>query len=66
MKTLLAPNEPLQKSKYRIWNEANSSKENTKTGWFGNDSVLEVNTKNLGNSPNFLSVTHMTLSAKRV
>jgi hypothetical protein len=29
------------------------------------DSVLELNTKNLGNSPRFLAITHMTLSAKR-
>jgi hypothetical protein len=34
-------------------------------GLFGYDSVPELNTKNLGNSPRFLSVTHMTLSAKR-
>jgi hypothetical protein len=27
--------------------------------------VPELNTKNLGNSPSFLSVTHMTLFAKR-
>jgi hypothetical protein len=25
---------------------------------------MELNTKNLGNSPSFLSVTHMTLSTK--
>jgi hypothetical protein len=29
------------------------------------DSVLELNTKNLGNSPSFLTITHMTLSTKR-
>jgi hypothetical protein len=27
--------------------------------------VLELNTKNLGNSASFLTITHMTLSAKR-
>jgi hypothetical protein len=27
--------------------------------------VLELNTKNLGNSPSFLTITHATLSAKR-
>jgi hypothetical protein len=27
--------------------------------------VLELNTKNLGNSPIFLTITHMALSAKR-
>jgi hypothetical protein len=36
-----------------------------KTGLFGYDSVLEMNTKNMGNSPSFLSVSHTTLSAKR-
>jgi hypothetical protein len=34
-------------------------------GWFGYDSIPELNTKNLVNSPRFLSVTHMTLSTKR-
>jgi hypothetical protein len=29
------------------------------------DSILELNTKNLGNSPIFLTISHMTLSAKR-
>jgi hypothetical protein len=29
------------------------------------DSVPELNTKNLGNSLTFLTITHMTLSAKR-
>jgi hypothetical protein len=27
--------------------------------------VLELNTKNLGNSTSFLTITHMTLSAKQ-
>jgi hypothetical protein len=27
--------------------------------------VLELNTKNLGNSPSFLTITHMTLSSRR-
>jgi hypothetical protein len=35
-----------------------------KTGLFGYDSVPELNTKNIGNSINFLSATHKTLSAK--
>jgi hypothetical protein len=43
----------------------NIGKEKVTTGWFGYDSVLELSTKNMDNSPNFLSVTHMTLSAKR-
>jgi hypothetical protein len=34
-----------------------------KTGLFGHNSVPEQNTKNMGNSPSFLSVTHMILSA---
>jgi hypothetical protein len=28
-------------------------------GLFGHNSVLELNTKNMGNSSSFLSVTHM-------
>jgi hypothetical protein len=43
----------------------NNSKEKVKMGLFGYDSVPELNTINMGNSPNFLYVTHMTLSAKR-
>jgi hypothetical protein len=50
--------------KYRNWNEANSSKETVKTGLFGYNSVPKLNTKNMGNSPIFLSVTHTILSAK--
>jgi hypothetical protein len=64
MKTLLTPNESPQKSKYRIWNNANRSKETEKMGLFGYDSVPEMTTKNLGNSSSFLSITHMTLSTK--
>jgi hypothetical protein len=64
-KTLLTANESLQKCKYRIWNKANSSKEKVKTRLFGYDSVPELNTKNFGSSPRSVSVTHMTLSAKR-
>jgi hypothetical protein len=30
---------------------------------FPMDSVLELNTKKLGNSPRFLTITHMTLFA---
>jgi hypothetical protein len=30
------------------------------------DSVPELNTKNLGNSPTFLAITHTTLSTKRL
>jgi hypothetical protein len=36
-----------------------------KTELFGYNFVRELNTKNMGNSPSFLSVTHMILSAKQ-
>jgi hypothetical protein len=36
-----------------------------KTGLFGYNSVRELNNKNMGNPPSFLSVTHMILSTKR-
>jgi hypothetical protein len=36
-----------------------------KMGLFGYNSVLELNTKNMRNSPIFLSITHTILSAKR-
>jgi hypothetical protein len=32
---------------------------------FPKEFVLELNTKNLGNSTSFLTITHMTLSAKQ-
>ncbi len=32
---------------------------------FPREFVLELNTKNLGNSPIFLTITHTTLSTKR-
>jgi hypothetical protein len=34
-------------------------------GLFGHNSVPELNTKNMGNSPRFLSATHMILSTKQ-
>jgi hypothetical protein len=34
-------------------------------GLFSYNSVPKLNTKNMGNSPSFLSVTHKILSAKR-
>jgi hypothetical protein len=43
----------------------NSSKETVKTELFGYKSVQESNTKNMGDSPSFLSVTHTIISAKR-
>jgi hypothetical protein len=33
---------------------------------FPKDFVLELNTKNLDNSSSFLTITHTTLSAKRI
>jgi hypothetical protein len=36
-----------------------------KTELFPKEFVLELNTKNLGNTTSFLTITHMTLSAKR-
>jgi hypothetical protein len=36
-----------------------------KTELFGYNSVRELNTKNMSNSPSFLSVTHTILSAKQ-
>jgi hypothetical protein len=45
--------------------KANSSKEKAKMELFPKDSVPELTTKNLGNSPSFLTNTDMTLSAKR-
>jgi hypothetical protein len=43
----------------------NSSKEKAKMELFPKDYVLELNTKNLGNSPKFLTITYTTMSAKR-
>jgi hypothetical protein len=40
----------------------NISKEKVKMGLFYYDSVLELNTKNIGNSPSFISITHTALS----
>jgi hypothetical protein len=34
-------------------------------GLFIYNSILELNTKKLGNSPSFLSITHTALSSKR-
>jgi hypothetical protein len=48
----------------RATGKANSSKEEAKMELFPKDSILELNTKKLGNCPSFLTITHMTLSAK--
>jgi hypothetical protein len=54
-----------ESKKLHFWTKANSSKEKAKTGLFAYDSVLEMTTKNMGNSSIFLSITHTTLSAKQ-
>jgi hypothetical protein len=64
MKTLLTLSNHLGEIKYRNWNETNSSNETAKTGLFSYNSIQELNTKNMGNSPRFLSITHTILSAK--
>jgi hypothetical protein len=53
------------KSKYRNLYKANNSKLKVKTELFPKEFVLELNTKNLGNSTSFLTITHTTLSARR-
>jgi hypothetical protein len=53
------------KSNYINLYKANNSKEKVKTELFPKDSVLELTTKNLGNSPSFPSITHTTLFTKR-
>jgi hypothetical protein len=55
----------LEKIETEICIKANSSKEKEKMELFLMDSVLELNTKILGNNPIFLSITHITLSIKR-
>jgi hypothetical protein len=45
--------------------KVNSSNEKAKTELFPKDSILELNTTKLGNSPRFLTVTHTTPFAKR-
>jgi hypothetical protein len=52
------------KQKLHFWTKANRSKENAKIELFSYDSVPELNTKNMENSPSFLSIAHMTLSPK--
>jgi hypothetical protein len=49
----------------KICIKANSSKYKVKTELLIKDFVLELNTKNLGNSTSFLTITHMTISPKR-
>jgi hypothetical protein len=62
---LLTPNDSPQKDRTELCIKVNSSKKKVKTELFLMDSVLELNTKNLGSSPSFLTITHTTWSAKR-
>jgi hypothetical protein len=50
--------------KTEIGIKANNSKGKEKMKLFPMDSVLELNTKNLGNSPSFQTITHTTPCAK--
>jgi hypothetical protein len=54
-----------QKVNTEICIKVNSSKYKAKTELLPKDFVLELNTKNLGNSTSFLTITHTTLSDKR-
>jgi hypothetical protein len=51
--------------KYRNLYKANSGKEKAKMELFSEDSVRELNTTKLENSPSFLTITHTTPFAKR-
>jgi hypothetical protein len=55
----------LRKVKIEFCIKANSSKEKAKTELFQIDYFPEPRTKNLGNSPSYLTITHTTLFAKR-
>jgi hypothetical protein len=43
----------------------NSKKDKVETELFSKDSIPKLNTKNMGNSIRFLTITHTTLSARR-
>jgi hypothetical protein len=62
---LLPPIDSPKRDRTELYKKANISKEKVKTKLFPLESVLELNTKNLGNSPSFLTITHMTPSAKQ-
>jgi hypothetical protein len=55
-----------QKANTDICIKANSSKYKVKIELFSKEFVPELNTKKLGNSTSFLTITHLTLSAKRI
>jgi hypothetical protein len=65
MKTLLTPSRSHSESKYRNLYKVNSSKEKVKMKLFPKDYVQKLNTTKLGNSPIFLTITHMTSFNKR-
>jgi hypothetical protein len=65
MKTLLTPSWSHSKSKHINLYKVNSSKQKAKIELFPKDSVLELKTTKLDNSPSFLTITHMTPFAKR-
>jgi hypothetical protein len=54
-----------QKANTEIRIKANNSKYKVKMELFLKDFILELNTKTLGNSPIFLTVTHTTLSTRQ-
>jgi hypothetical protein len=64
-KTLLTRSWSHSKSKHRNLYKVNSSKEKVRIELFPKDSIPELNTTKLGNSPSFLTISHMTLFAKR-
>jgi hypothetical protein len=62
---LLSPKLITIETQCRNLYKAKSSKEKAKMEKFCYETILEPNTKKLGNSPSFLTHTHTTLSAKR-
>jgi hypothetical protein len=54
-----------QKANIKICIKANNSKQKVKMELFPKGFVLELNARNMDNSPSFLTITNMTLSARR-
>jgi hypothetical protein len=65
MKSNTKPQVDHNRTQCGILHKANNSKEKVKTEQFYCETVMEPNTKKLGNSRSFPTDTHMTLSAKR-
>jgi hypothetical protein len=65
MKALLTPIAPLQKRTKTGTGIRRTTVRKSKNGTVPKGFCLELNTKKLGISPRFLTVTHTTLSAKR-